>query len=282
MLDLNAVILGGGKSPVNNNLPKGNTPYGESSLAGNVYDALIHGYNFKRIALVMNPDKRIPVRTSDIFVEPTFYRGAWLSGFRGVKAIDDGSSDYVLIAGDLPFLSDKIISEFIRVIQTSKDADIILPLVTKELNQSAYQERTRTYQPLQEGEFLAGNLGYLSQKALRKNESRIESIALAYRKNFLFALNIINQLGLLTLLRSNHRKLPFIRNIPYYERLFPRLSLHELEEIASEFTGVNVKLAVFPHPEVAFDIDNIRQLELAENLSRPGSRDLEGRLVKAS
>ncbi|MFH1521687.1 MAG: NTP transferase domain-containing protein [archaeon] len=275
----NAVILGGGKSPADITLPKGNTSFNGGSLAGKVYEEVRKGFDFDRIALVMNPDDKINLRQGDVYVEPTFCKGAWLSGYRGIEATNDGLHNYVLVAGDLPFFDKHIMKAFMDEIE-SETAEIIFPLVSRRINEERFSQRKRTYQPLQEGEFLAGNLGYISQEALIKKGHFVDEIASSYQQKLRFIFKAISYLGFNTVLRSNHPKLPFVKALPYYEKLFPKFSKKELEDRASEFTGVDVKLIDFPYPESAFDIDKSEQLQLAEKLYL--TDDLEARSFPAN
>ena len=214
----------------------------------------------------MNPDEKINLRIQDVFVEPTFLKGPWLSGYKGIKKIDNNSSDYILVACDLPFLEANTITAFIQEIKNNKDADILIPLIPREINEKKFPDRRRTYQPLQEGDFLAGNIGYISQRALKQNENLVEEIASFYQKKLKFIFKAITYLGLSSVLKSNHPKLPLIKHLPLYEKFFPKFSKKELEERLSEFTNVNVCLIEFPYPESAFDIDNIEQFKLANDL----------------
>jgi hypothetical protein len=273
-----AVILGGGKSPTDPELPKGNTLFNGSSLAGRVHEAAVKGFDFGRVALVMDPDERIILRKRDVYVEPTSCKGAWLSGHRGIKAIDDGSSGYVLIAGDLAFFDDVTMKAFMDEVQKYENAGILVPLVPRDINEKEFPERKRTYQPLQEGEFLAGNLGYVSREALSRNEHLVEEIATSYQEKMKFILMAFSHLGMSSVLRSNHPKLPFT-NAPFYEKLFPKFSIEEINERASKFAGVEVRFVEFPHSKSAFDIDRLAQLHLAEEISQAG---LEARLLPAS
>ncbi|MDH3353512.1 MAG: nucleotidyltransferase family protein [Nanoarchaeota archaeon] len=271
MKKYNAVILGGGKSLTNSNLPKGNTPFNGGSLAGRVYKSAINGFDFNRAALVMNPDKRIKLRTGDTYVNPTSCKGAWLSGYEGIKAInDDDSAGYVLIAGDLAFFNDVTMDAFMDEVKRHKDTDILIPLIPRDINERDFPQRERTYQPLREGEFLAGNLGYISKGALQKNEYLIKDIATSYQKKMKFISMTLSHLGISSVLRSNHPKLPIIKSIPFYEKLFPKFSIQELNERASKFSKSKVKFFEFPHSRASFDIDKLEQLQLAKKIHLTG------------
>ena len=162
MRKYNAVILGGGKSLINSKLPKGNTPFDGGSLAGRVYESAIKGFDFNRVALVMNPDERVKLRAGDTYVKPISCKGAWLSGHEGIKAINDSDlAGYVLIAGDLAFFDDITMDAFMDEVKKYEDTDILIPLVPRNINEKKFPQRERTYQPLQEGEFLAGNTSYI-------------------------------------------------------------------------------------------------------------------------
>lgn len=210
------VILGGGKSPLDSSLPKGNTLFNGRPLAEIAYTAVKDTHQFDRIAVVMNPDSYINLRPEDRYVQPASCQGAWRSGYKGISTIDDQQHNYVLVAGDLPFLRKEVIEEFMREIEQMTNVGIVIPLVRREVNQKVFPQRKRTYQPLQEGEFVAGNLGYISQEALQKNERLLEGLASSYQQKFKFILRAISLLGINTVLRSSHPRLPLVNSIPAY------------------------------------------------------------------
>ncbi len=270
MKEYSAVILGGGKGIVNQGLPKGNTQFNGNSLAGRVYASAISGFDFNEVAVLMNPDDKIRLRDSDFYVEPTYCKGAWMSGYNGIKKLGADIKGYVLVAGDLAFFKPSTMKAFMSEIYKSNNSDIIIPLVNRKVNEKMFPQRDRTYMPLNNGEFLAGNMGYISNKALQKNEYLVRDITKSYQKKIKFILMAFCHLGINTVLRSNHPKLPFIKSVPHYQKIFPKLSIQELNERASKFADVNVKFLEFPYPEASFDIDKLEQLHMADELNSGG------------
>ena len=266
MRKYDAIILGGGRSLTNEDLPKGNTLFNGDTLAGRVYKEVAKGFDFDKIALVMNPDENITLRQKDFYVEPTFYKGAWLSGYNAIKKLENNLYDCVIIAGDLPFFDEKIIKKFMTEVEKYDDAGIIIPLISREVNEKKFPFRKRTYMPFKEGEFLAGNLGYISKEAVSKNMNLVNNITSSYQHKLKFIFKLISYVGINNLLRSNHPKLPLIKNVPFYEKIFPKFSINELEKETSKFLGITTKLIDFPCPESAFDIDRIDQLEYANEI----------------
>lgn len=277
-----AVILGGGKSPVDPNLPKGNTPINGSVMAGRVYKSVIDGINPGRAALVMNPESSIDLRASDIFVDPTFEKGAIRSACRGITAIDDSVNDFIIAAGDLPLLTASTMRHFAEMAGYS-NGEVVLGLVPREVNDKEFPTRSRTYQPFKEGDFLVANMGYASQTAIRANYDRAVALNIPYqdiaqtKNKIIFFIKVIRQVGIATILRAHHGKLRLERYIPAYDSLFPKFSLRQAEEVASEFCNANVRFIEFPHPESAFDVDSVGSLALAEDMLKP--KKLEDRVA---
>lgn len=266
-IKLNCVICGGGKSPINECLPKGNTNFIGFPLAGRVYNTIKKADVFNRIALVMNPDKRIELRKEDKFVDPTFNKGAFLSAYRGIKSIDDDSSGFVIVAGDLPFLNERILRRFIENIEKNEDIGILIPLIPKEKFENSFPKMKEKYFiSLQDGDFCLGNIEYFSFDAIRLNEHMVNKAASAYQQFILLTIRAILFVGLRTVIRLIHVKLPVIKQLKSFERIFPKFSINELENVVSELLNVNVRLIIFPYPETAFDIDQLWQLSYAEEL----------------
>ncbi|GEM_PF-4368149 len=263
MKSYNAVILGGGKSPVDPTIGKGNTSFQGGSLAGRVYEIVRASYDFNRIAVVMDPDEKVQLRARDQYVQPAQGKGAWLSGYRGIQTI--GPGEYVMIAGDLGLLEQQTVQAFMKILEKT-DMRAVLPLVPRDINEQHFPDRKRTYQPFKEGEFVAANMGFIGREVIEKYGSYAEEFSRSYQKKSAFIVKLIITMGLTTVLRSHHKKLPFVHSMPLYEKLFPKFSLREAEERIAEFTGSEVRLIEFPYPDAAFDIDRRSQWVMANEI----------------
>lgn len=263
IMTYHALILGGGKSPVEPRTPKGNTPFRGQALAARMYQQVRDVDFFERIFVVMNPESSLALQQQDRIVRPTYCKGAWRSAYAAIQ--EGGPADYFIFAADLPFCDTPVISAFVEKVQTAA-ADIVFPLIPKELNMQRFPERKRTYQPFAEGEFVAGNIGYISQEGIVRNAAMAQCLANSYHSSFRFVLSLMQQMGILFSLRSNHPKLP-VTKLPLYRTLFPLLSIREAEEKCSQILNSTVRIVPFPHPEACYDIDSVVQLHQAEEIA---------------
>ncbi len=195
MKSCNAVILGGGKSPLDSTIGKGNTPFQGMSLAGRVYETVRSSYDFNRVGVVMEPDAKVRLRIEDCYVAPVPGKGAWLSGYRGIQTL--GKADYVIVAGDLGLLQEETMRAFMNILEKI-DAYAVLPLVPREVNEREFPQRTRTYQPFKEGEFVAANMGFLRQEVIERYSPYVEEIARSYQKKAFFIAKLIATIGIKT------------------------------------------------------------------------------------
>ncbi len=286
----NAIILGGGKSPLNDSehhgMYKGNTQFCGRALGSIVYEAVAKGHTFDRIALVMERDNELQIRESqDVYSTPdpamcrNFFRSLkfYASANSGNHSIDDGVADNFVFAGDLPFLRAEHVKAFYDAVHLHHNVDVAIPIIPRGINESAFPDRLRHYLRFKEGEYLIGNMAYLSQNAMRENCGRLEKLYEGHDDKWSFLQKIVEQVGLKTVLHLHPTgyKVFGIEAADIAEKFFRAMSIKEFEEHAAKFLhlGTNgneraVKLIELNHPEMAYDIDTAEDFREAERLNK--------------
>ena len=163
----------------------------------------------------------------------------WLSETRPARA------DRVLIVTtDLPFLTADAILTYID--SCPPEPDVCAPLVGKEAFEASFPgfRRSRSqYVALVDGQWTMGCGFLVNPEAIRANRDRIEQ-AFAVRRS---------QIGMTRLL-----------GIGFIVRLLTRtLSVAHIEARCTDMLGCSVKGVPDSSPELAFDLDNIREYRYA-------------------
>lgn len=152
----------------------------------------------------------------------------------GLKAC---SSDYIVIlTGDTPALSLGAMDDLYRSIEIFPKKDLLVFVVTKPDVDQLFPGSKRTYGKIKEGLAKVGNAMILHRNAIPKLDPLIDTFTInrksVFRLAFSFGIwNIIK----LFLLKS--------------------LSLPELEKALLKSTGLDAKAILFPHGEIAVDLD---------------------------
>src|SRR3989338_3362527 len=260
-------------------LRHGNILFGGKELGRIAYEAAIGAYDFSRVALVMHESERVALRPQDAYVLPdmgrNFFRG--ISRCRlplkdGKSLLDDGLADYLIIAGDLPFLKPEHVKMFFDEVHTYQSANIFLPIIPRESNERAYPKRVRGYIGLQEGEFVLGSIAYLSQNTMQsKRFSEMIDLYDKYNSKFYLIHELVNQFGLIATLEMNQRIAHLLESL-HIANGSSKVSLARFETHISEYFGYSgassVKLVPFNSPEIAYDIDTAEDFREAERLNQ--------------
>jgi len=175
-------------------------------------------------------------------------QGSFLNNLRvGLEALP-ADQPALLSSCDIP-LCDSAIFENLLTMAENQDADVLYPIIRREVMEKRFPGARRTYVKLAQGTFTGGNAFLAAPRSLLKNMGTMESV-LASRKS---PLKLASLFGWGTLLKL----------------LFGRASLTELEDRASNVLKVRVKGMPFPHAELGMDIDKGADLEYArEKISR--------------
>lgn len=158
----------------------------------------------------------------------------------GVAALDPAEG-YLLVTGDIPFLTADAITDFTRK-ATASGGDFCYAIVRKADCLREFPTMKRTCLKLKEGEFTGGNIVYVTQGFLRDNWSRLEEAHRLRKNKFRLAATI----GFGTLLRA-----------VLAQALPAALSIFAAEKAASRLVGGKVKAIISPYAGVGTDIDSL-------------------------
>ncbi len=154
---------------------------------------------------------------------------------------------------DIPLLTIDAVEEFINRCNCL-EADIVYPIIPKEIVKARFPETKRTYARMKDGTFTGGNIMVVSPEAILKNFNNVEK-AYELRKS---PLKLSQALGPKFMLKFMTRT----------------LSIAEAEERCEELLKAKGRALVMPYPEVGFDVDNKEDLEYAERLMRMPDTEL--------
>ncbi|MDA8194413.1 MAG: nucleotidyltransferase family protein [Thermaerobacter sp.] len=151
-----------------------------------------------------------------------------MAGMAAVK-----NSERVLIAtGDIPLVSGPIVDE---LLQMAPQADLVYPVVPREIIEQRTPGVKRTYVRLRDGVFTGGNL-FLVNPAIVPQVADTARVLLSHRKS---PTKLARDIGLRFLIRL----------------FLGQLTLAGAERRVSEVLGVHGRVLVVPYAEVGVDVD---------------------------
>ncbi|NCO34909.1 MAG: hypothetical protein AUJ92_21670 [Armatimonadetes bacterium CG2_30_59_28] len=150
---------------------------------------------------------------------------------------------------DVPLLTPASVDFIVRA-GTEVNADVVYPIISREVSEAAFPRARRTYATLTDGTFTGGNLMLLNGEFVRRSKSTIQSV-FAARKS---PIKLCRMLGLRFILRF----------------LMKKLSVAEVERRVCSLLNCTGRALVCPFPEVGFDVDQPEDLEaVSEFMQRP-------------
>lgn len=198
-----------------------------------VVDAL-HATPGMRRVCVVGPDE-----VQEVLPEGCHWRvetGTALGNLRaGLEHLETDGERLLLCASDLPALAAESLHDFCS--RAPGDAEIAMPVVTREAFLAHFPAHPNSYVRLAEGRFTAGSQFLVRPGALLENLPLLEAL-FARRKS---QLGMARALGFSVVLKL----------------LTGRLSVPELEARASLLTGCRCRAVPECHPSLAFDIDRL-------------------------
>lgn len=163
----------------------------------------------------------------------------------GVRHLGLSGEDRVLLCGtDVAALTPAAVSDLLT--RTPPDADICMPVVHRDAFERRFPNGGWVYVPLADGQYTSGSQFIVRPQSLADNEALIQKL-FERRKS---------QLGMASALGFG-----FI-----FKLLTRRLRVPDLEARASALTGCRCRAILDCHPELAFDIDNLKEWEYARQL----------------
>jgi molybdopterin-guanine dinucleotide biosynthesis protein A len=139
----------------------------------------------------------------------------------------------LILATDLPFLTEKALEEYLR--RCPPDSDICIPIIRREAFEARFPGSQNTYLKLRDGEWTMGCAFLVHPAAIAANRAHLESV-FAARKS---------QIGMARLLGFS-----FILKF-----LMRRLSIPDIEARCRQILGCSGTAIPHVPAELAFDID---------------------------
>ncbi|AOY75183.1 nucleotidyltransferase family protein [Clostridium formicaceticum] len=144
---------------------------------------------------------------------------------------------------DIPLIHREVVKNFIEA-ALRMEADVCYPIVEKKNCTKHYPDIKRTYVNLKDGQFTGGNMILLSPAAIYKIEAPARWM-IKHRKN---PIKMSQALGLKFILGA----------------LFQRLTISSLEGYIEERFAIKAKAVICQDPEIASDIDDIKDIQRLE------------------
>lgn len=218
--------------------------FGELTILERVIRALRESGRIGRIA-VIGPDEvldRASAAGADLRLAP----GASgpdniLRGLDALRQQPGASSKVVVVTTDLPFLNATIVNRFLD--SCPPDADISLPLITKEQYQQRFPGSTATFVRLKDGTWTAGCMYLMDAGALERAKPHIDRL-FEVRKSKIGMAKLLGPAFLLKFLRK-------------------QLTIPELETKILGLLHCKGRAIADSPPELAYDIDYLDDYDFA-------------------
>lgn len=146
-------------------------------------------------------------------------------------------SRFMVVTADIPWVT---AASFDSLITQAPDADLVYPVVSRQVSERQFPEHARTYARLKEGEFTGGNVVLLKSGIIPALLPQIDR-AYKARKN---PLALASMLGFKSVLKL----------------LLGVASIAELETQMSQFLAADTKAFISKDASLAADIDKVPQL----------------------
>jgi 2-phospho-L-lactate guanylyltransferase (CobY/MobA/RfbA family) len=156
----------------------------------------------------------------------------------------------LLVPGDLPLVKREHVDDFLGRCRLRSEADVYLAMVPRESFLPPYDQVHKYMSPFQDGTMCHGNLALISPGILhaRRAMDHVEPLYQQRLSPLRAALAVGPGLGLLYL---------------FGVHFFHRLRLESFARLASRHFGLKMLPIVVPYPEVAVDIDEVADYQVA-------------------
>jgi len=151
----------------------------------------------------------------------------------------------LLLTVDVPLITAQHLLDIVAQAHELK-ADGFWPIVERKVVEQRFPTTKRTYVRTRQGTFTGGNAFYLKPSLLRDNRKLLEKVYRS-RKNPLALASVFSSRTLMRVLAGT-------------------ISLPDLEREFSQRFGAHLRIAPFPHPEIAVDLDKLSDYELIKSL----------------
>ena len=164
-----------------------------------------------------------------------------LNALKSLMAEPNPPKKVVIVTSDLPFLTPKLLTDFIDA--CPKDVDICMPLITRGQYQTRFPHSHSTFIPLNDDTWTAGNTYLMDVKALEKAMPHLERV-FKVRKS---------KIGMAKLLGP-----AFL-----YKFLRKQLTVPMVEAKLKQILGCSGAPVLNCAPELSYDIDDYEDYEYA-------------------
>lgn len=162
-------------------------------------------------------------------------------GLEWLEANRPGAAELLISTADIPLLTGAIVDAFVDQCQPF-DQLVYYNVVTRETMEARFPHSNRTFVRLQGMQVAGGDLILAQARILHTNQKLWEALSNA-RKH---AWQLAHIVGPATLLKL----------------LLRRLSLAEVEQLATRMFGAPIRVLTSPYPELAMDADKPEQVAL--------------------
>lgn len=162
-----------------------------------------------------------------------------------LMADNPSASTVLLSSADIPLLTTEVVDAYIEQCQPF-DCIAYYNVVTQETMEQQFAGSERTFVKLYKMAVAGGDMTLVQTRILNTNRALWESIVRG-RKH---AWQLVRLVGFRALLKF----------------LLRRLSLSDVEELATRMVGAPVRVINSPYPELAMDVDKPRQVELLKRI----------------
>jgi GTP:adenosylcobinamide-phosphate guanylyltransferase len=167
--------------------------------------------------------------------------GNILMGLKSLLADANPPQKVLIVTTDLPFLTGKIITDFLDKCPT--DRDICVPLVTRTEYTARFPGATATFVPLRDNTWTTGCAYVMDVQAFQAALPHLERLFIN-RKN---KVGMVRQLGLRFLIKF----------------LFKTLTVPDVEAKIESMLGCSGAAILHSPPELAYDIDDLEDFNYA-------------------
>ena len=164
-----------------------------------------------------------------------------LNGLKALLAEKNPPSKVAVVTTDLPFLTPKLLTDFIDA--CPKEVDLCMPLITKSQYQSRFPHSSSTFIPLQDDTWTSGNVYLIDVKALEKSMPHLEKVFVVRK----------SKLGMAKLLGP----------VFLYKFIRKQLTVPIVEAKLKQMLGCTGAPVLNCAPELAYDIDDFDDYEYA-------------------
>jgi molybdopterin-guanine dinucleotide biosynthesis protein A len=164
-----------------------------------------------------------------------------LNALKSLMAEPNPPKKVVVITCDLPFLTPKLLTDFIDA--CPKDVDVCMPLITRGQYQTRFPHSHSTFIPLQDDTWTAGNVYLMDVQALQNAMPHLERV-FKVRKS---------KIGMAKLLGP----------VFLYKFLRKQLTVPLVEAKLKQILGCSGAPVLNCAPELAYDIDDFEDYEYA-------------------